>query len=228
MSEACCAESFGDGGLSGSLLTSVSNGFQAVWRASGGDLPVSGKGVVECTGRPGSCLPPRVVSTVADQFLLLTDEVVRDPSRQAFLRNVLHHLVRAPESLPTADMKPGTASDSSSWGVHSGDFLVQLQCTLIVFEGYLASTAGARHGRFSAESTPKPTGSAQKTTAWSDEDMHGHGARKVAKSLLEVSGARTLRKRTTRPVCMGLAWGSRTFVFSPTWNKFVQPVDPPP
>lgn len=143
---------------------------------------------MECTGRPGSCLPPLVVSMAADQFLLLTDEVVRDPSRQAFLRNVLHHLVRAPESLPTADTKPISPSGSNSWGVHSGDILVQLQCTLIMFEGYLASAAGARHGRFSAGKAPKPTNSAQTATAWSDEDTHGYGARKVAKSLLEVSG----------------------------------------
>lgn len=187
MSEACCAGSFGDGGLSGSLLSSVSDGFQAVWRTSEGDLPVSGKGVAECTGRPGSCLPPLVVSTAADQFLLLTDEVVRDPSRQAFLRNVLHHLVRAPESLPTTDTRPSTASGSDSWGVHSGDILVQLQCTLILFEGYLASAAGARHGRCSSVNTPQGTESAPRARAWSDEDTHGYEARKVAKSLLEVS-----------------------------------------
>lgn len=187
MSEACCAGSFGDGGLSGSLLSSVNDGFQAVWRVSEGDLPVSGKGVTECTGRPGSCLPSAVVSTAADQFLLLTDEVIRDPSRQAFLRNVLHHLVRAPESLPTADTTPSTAPGSNSRGVHNGDILVQLQCTLIMFEGYLASAAGARHGQLSTGNTPKPTDSAHNATSWSDDDTHGYGARKVAKSLLEVS-----------------------------------------
>eukprot|EP00752_Nemacystus_decipiens_P004418 g4034.t1 len=185
MSEAGCAGSFGDTGLSGSLLTAVSNGLQAVWRASDGDLPVSGKGVVECTGRSGSCLPPLVVSTAADQFVLLTDQVVRDPSRQAFLRNVLHHLVRAPESLPTVNAKPTT----NVWGAHGGDMLVQLQCTLIMFEGYLASAAGARHGRFSARNTRRPASSFQSATAWSDEDIHGYEARKVAKSLLEASQA---------------------------------------
>ncbi|CAM9382705.1 unnamed protein product, partial [Ectocarpus fasciculatus] len=175
MSEACCAGSFGDGGLSGSLLSSVSNGLQAVWRASEGDLPVSGTGVVGCTGRPGSCLPPPVVSTAADQFLLLTDDVVADCSRQAFLRNVLHHLVRAPASLPST--------------VSGSNILVQLQCTLIMFEGYLASATGARHGRFSAGSAPKQTRPTQQGTAWSDEDTHGHEARKVAKSLLEASAS---------------------------------------
>lgn len=173
MSEACCAGSFGDGGLSGSLISSVNNGLQAVWRASEGDLPVSGTGVVGCTGRPGSCLPPAVVSTAADQFLLLTDDVVADCSRQAFLRNVLHHLVRAPASLPS------TTSGSN--------ILVQLQCTLIMFEGYLASATGARHGRFSAGSAPKQTRRNQQGAAWSNEDTHGHEARKVAKSLLEAS-----------------------------------------
>lgn len=187
MSEAYCAGSFGEAGLSGCLLSAVSNGLQAVWRASGGDFPVSGKGVVECTGRSGSCFPPPVVCTAADQFLLLTDEVVRDPSRQTFLRNVLHHLIRAPESLPTADAKPST----SAWGVHGGDMLVQLQCTLIMFEGYLASAAGARHGRFGAGNIRTPTDSSHRATAWSDADTHGFEARKVAKSLLEVSGIST-------------------------------------
>lgn len=141
MSEACCAASFGDGGLSSSLISSVSNGLRAVWSASGGDLPVQGRGVVECTGRQGSCLPPLVVSTAADQFLLLTDEVVRDVSRQTFIRNVLHHLIRAPEALPTVGADAAVSSESG------GDTLVQLQCTLIMFEGFLASAAGARHGR---------------------------------------------------------------------------------
>lgn len=128
-----------------------------------------------------------MVSTAADQFLLLTDEVVRDPSRQTFLRNVLHHLVRAPESLPTVNTK----SSANSWGAHGGDMLVQLQCTLIMFEGYLASAAGARHGRFSAGNTREPTDSSQSATAWSDEDTRGYEARKVAKSLLEVSDRST-------------------------------------
>lgn len=141
ISEAYCAASFGDGGLSSSLISAVSNGLQAVWSASGGDLPVEGQGVVKCTGRQGSCLPPLVVSTAADQFLLLTNEVARDVSRQTFIRNVLHHLIRAPESLTTVDAKASVSSDSS------GDILVQLQCTLIMFEGLLASAAGARHGR---------------------------------------------------------------------------------
>lgn len=195
MSEACCAGSFGNSGLSGSLLSSVSNGLLAVWRASDGDLPVSGKGIVECTGRSGSCLPPLVVSTAADQFLLLTDEVIRDPSRQTFLRNVLHHLVRAPESLPMDNTKPST----NAWGMHGGDMLVQLQCTLIMFEGYLASAAGARHGRFSSGNTLKPTGSSQSATAWSDEDTHGYEARKVAKSLLEVSVSSTTFQQQQLP-----------------------------
>eukprot|EP00903_Cladosiphon_okamuranus_P019261 g17707.t2 len=185
MSEACCAGSFGDAGLSGSLLSAVTNGLQAVWRASNADLPVSGKGVTECTGRSGSGLPPLVVSTAADQFLLLSDEVVHDPSRQTFLRNLLHHLVRAPESLPTV----ATKSSTNARGAHGGDMLVQLQCTLIMFEGYLAATAGARHGRFSAGKTRKQTESSQNATAWSDEDIHGYEARKVAKSLLEASQA---------------------------------------
>lgn len=73
-SEASCAGSFGDGGLAASLISSVSDGLHAVWRASDGELPVIGKGVVECTGRAGSSLPPPVVSTAADQFLLLTDD----------------------------------------------------------------------------------------------------------------------------------------------------------
>lgn len=190
-SEACCAGSFGDGGLSCSLLSSVSSGLQAVWRASGGDLPVSANGVVECTGRSGSCLPPLVISTAADQFLLLTDQVVRDPPRQTFLRNVLHHLVRAPESLPSIETKSSSASGSNALGVYGGDILVQLQCTLIMFEGYLASAAGARHGRFGAGNSHNPTDAVQRATAWSDKDTHGHEARKVAKSLLEVSGNST-------------------------------------
>lgn len=191
LSEACCAGSFGDGGLSGSLISSVSDGLQAVWKASDGDLPVSGKGVVECTGRSGSFLHPLVVSTAADQFLLLTDEVILDPRRQAFLRNVLHHLVRAPESLPSRGTNPSSASGSNSWGAHDGDILVQLQCTLIMFEGYLASAAGARHGRFGSGNAYKATAANQRATSWSDEDTHGHEARKVAKSLLEVSGGST-------------------------------------
>ena len=151
MSEACCAASFGDGGLSGSLISTVSNGLRAVWSASGGDLPVQSRGIVECTGRQGSCLPPLVVSTAADQFLLLTDEVVRDVPRQTFIRNVLHHLIRAPEALPT--MGAGAAESSES----SGDILVQLQCTLVLFEGFLASAAGARHGQSGDSGTaPKP------------------------------------------------------------------------
>lgn len=143
MSEASCAGSFGDGGLSGSLIAAVDNGLQAVWRASEADLPVSGKGVVRCTGRAAFCLPPLAVSTAADQFLLMTDEVVLDLPRQTFLRNVLHHLIRAPESLP----KPGASSGVSVWGAHGGDMLVQLQCTLVMFEGYLASS---RRGRTSS------------------------------------------------------------------------------
>lgn len=184
MSEACCAGSFGDAGLSGSLLSAVSNGLHAVWRASDAELPVSAKGVMECTGRSGSGLPPLVVSTAADQFLLVSDEVVRDPSRQTLLRNLLHYLVRAPESLPTVN----TRSSTNARGAHGGDMLVQLQCTLIMFEGYLASAAGARHGRFSTGNTRKPTDPSQSATVWSDEDTHGYEARKVAKSLLEVSG----------------------------------------
>lgn len=143
MSEAYCAASFGDGGLSGSLISTVSNGLQAVWGASGGDPPVEGRGVVECTGRQGSCLPPLVVSTAADQFLLLTNEVVRDVSRQTFIRNVLHHLIRAPESLTTVGAKASVSPEPSR------DIMIQLQCTLIMFEGFLASAAGARHGRSS-------------------------------------------------------------------------------
>lgn len=73
-SEASCTDSFGDGGLAASLISSVRNGLHSVWRASDGDLPVTGKGVNECIGRPGSCLPPPVVNTAADQFLLLTDD----------------------------------------------------------------------------------------------------------------------------------------------------------
>ena len=141
ISEACCSASFGDGGLSCSLISAVSNGLRAVWSASGGDLPIQGRGVVECTGRQGSCLPPLVVSTAADQFLLLTNEVVRDVSRQNFVRNVLHHLIRAPEALPTVRAKAAVSSESS------GEILVQLQCALMMFEGFLASAAGARHGR---------------------------------------------------------------------------------
>lgn len=146
LSEACCARSFGDGGLAISLICAVNNGLQAVWRASEADLPVSGTGVVGCTG---PCLAPLAVSATADQFLLLTDEVFQDLSRQRFLRNVLHHLVRAPESLPTAGAHP-VVSGSSVWGAHGGDILVQLQCTLMMFEGYLASASGARRGRISA------------------------------------------------------------------------------
>ncbi|CAM9193049.1 unnamed protein product, partial [Hapterophycus canaliculatus] len=173
-SEASCAGSFSDGGLAASLISSVSGGLHAVWRASDGDLPVTGQGVVECTGRPGSCLPPPVVSTAADQFLLLTDDVIQDQSRQEFLRNILHHLVRAPESLPSASSGP--------------NLLVQLQCTLIMFEGYLASATGARHGLFGAESS-QPSDSTRNTTSWTDEDTRGHEARKVAKTLLEASQA---------------------------------------
>ncbi|CAN0575975.1 unnamed protein product, partial [Ectocarpus sp. 12 AP-2014] len=58
-----------------------------------------------------------------------------------------------------------------------------------MFEGYLASATGARHGRFSAGSAPKHTRPTEQGAAWSDEDTHGHEARKVAKSLLEASQA---------------------------------------
>ncbi|CAM9862345.1 unnamed protein product, partial [Scytosiphon promiscuus] len=173
-SEASCGGSFGEGGLAASLISSVSNGLHAVWRACDGELATNGKGFIECTGRSGSCLPPPVVSTAADQFLLLTDEVVQDQSRQAFLRNVLHHLVRAPESLPSTSSGP--------------DLLVQLQCTLIMFEGYLASATGARHGRFDRERS-KRSDSTRDPTLWADEDTRGHEARKVAKTLLEASQA---------------------------------------
>lgn len=61
-----------------------------------------------------------------------------------------------------------------------------------MFEGYLASATGARHGRFSAE-TSKPSDSTRKATSWGDEDTRGHEARKVAKTLLEVRGVPTLR-----------------------------------
>lgn len=133
------------------MISAVSNGLRAVWSASGGDLPVQSRGIVECTGRQGSCLPPLVVSTAADQFLLLTDEVIRDVSRQTFIRNVLHHLIRAHEALPT--MGAGAAQSSES----SGDILVQLQCTLVMFEGFLASAAGARHGRSGDSGTDSAT-----------------------------------------------------------------------
>lgn len=124
--EANCAASLGDGGLSGCLLSAVNDGLQAVWRASEAELPVSGRGVVRCTGRWGSHLPALAVSTAADQFLLLTDELVGDVYRQKFLRNVLHHLIRAPQDVVFGD-----------------DMMVQLQCTLMLFEGYLSITSSA-------------------------------------------------------------------------------------
>lgn len=153
MSEACSAGTFGDGGLSSCLISALSNGLQSVWSASGSSLPVRGRGVIRCTGRKESCLPALVVSTTADQFLLLTDEVVGDPSRQTFLRNALHLLIRTPEALPTGDAKPAVSSGANAWGSHGGDVLVQLQCTLIMFEGYLASAAGARRRQTNAAGT---------------------------------------------------------------------------
>lgn len=129
LSEANCAASLGDGGLSGSLLCAVNDGLQAVWKASEAELPVSGRGVVRCTGRSGSYLPSLAVTTAADQFLLLTDELVGDVYRQKFLRNVLHHLIRAPQDVGTV--------------AFGDDMLVQLQCTLMMFEGYLATASSA-------------------------------------------------------------------------------------
>lgn len=145
MSEACQAGTFGDGGLPGSLLSAVNDGLEAVWGASAADLPVSGKSVGVCSGWQKASLSPLAVSSAADQFVLLTNDVISDQSRQAFLRNVLHHLIRAPESLPTADAKPGAASKSAVWSAQGGNTLVQLQCCLMMFEGYLAATAGSRH-----------------------------------------------------------------------------------
>lgn len=142
----CCAGTFGDAGLSSGLLSAVSGGLQAVWSASGSDLPAAGRGVVGCAGCPESYLSSLAVSSAADQFMLLTDEAVRDMSRHSFLRNVLHHLIRTPEALPVADARPASTSAFHAWGVHGEDALVQLQCTLILFEGHLASAAGARYG----------------------------------------------------------------------------------
>lgn len=145
MSEAGQAGSFGDGGLPGSLLSAVNDGLEAVWGASAADLPVSGKGVAVCSGRQKAFLSPLAVSSAADQFLLLTNDIISDRSRQAFLRNVLHHLIRAPESLPTTNAKPGAAYGSAVWSAQGGSTLVQLQCCLMMFEGHLAAAAGARH-----------------------------------------------------------------------------------
>lgn len=140
LSEAAMASSFGDGGSSIKLLVAVDSGLQAVWNKSGGALFPSDRGVAACVGRRQSVLPPLAVSSAADQFLLLTDEVVGDPSRQTFLRNVLHHLVRALKARPTTNVKPDTFSASalSAWGTQ-GDILVELQCALMMFEGWLAS-----------------------------------------------------------------------------------------
>lgn len=150
MSEACQTGSIGDGGLSGNLISTMSNGLQAVWSASGGDLPVSGKSVNACTDRQEPYLSALKVSTTADQFLLLTDEVIRDVPRQTFIRNVLHHLVRAPELLGAVDSRHAASSGLNARGAHGSDILVQLQCTLMMFEGNLSSAAGARHGQTNA------------------------------------------------------------------------------
>lgn len=148
LSEAANASSFGDGGPSVSLLASIENGLQAVWNASRGDLLTSGKGVTASIGRPGFCLPALAVNSAADQYLLLTDQVIGDPSRQTFLRNVLHHLIRTPESLPSGDVGPDTSSTPALCvRATDGDTLVQLQCTLMLFEGWLAAAATAASRR---------------------------------------------------------------------------------
>lgn len=135
-----CAASLGDGGL----LSAINDGLQAVWGASEAELPVSGRGVVRCTGRSGSHLPALAVTTAADQFLLLTDELVGDVYRQKFLRNVLHHLIRAPHDV-------------------GDDVLVQLQCALMLFEGYLSMTSSA--GGCSVDSRSSP-GTSPGTYVW--------------------------------------------------------------
>lgn len=143
--EARSASSFGDGGASISLLTAVDNGLQAVWSASGAEMFMSGKGVAECTGSPGACLPPLAVSMAADQFVLLADHVIGDPLRQKFLRNVLHYLVRAAESGSTAEVDPASSSVlMPTWWGTQGDMLVQLQCALMMFEGWIASPLTTR------------------------------------------------------------------------------------
>lgn len=144
LSEAANASSFGCGGASISLLASVENGLQAVWKASNSDVLASGGGVTASIGRPGACLSALAVNSAADQYLLLTDQAIGDPSRQFFLRNVLHHLIRTPESLVSDDVGYKTSSTSAlCMQATDEDTLVQLQCTLMLFEGWLTAAAPA-------------------------------------------------------------------------------------
>lgn len=144
LTEAVHASSLGNGGWSVSLLAAVENGLQAVWTACGGNLLTSGKSFSKSIGQPASSLPALSINVAADQFLLLTDDVIGDPSRQSFLRNVLHHLIRSPELLPSENVEPGAPSTTSSVRGAHADILVQLQCALMMFEGWLAAAATSR------------------------------------------------------------------------------------
>lgn len=100
---------------------------------------------VQCDGYRNRNLSPHEVSIAADQFLVLSEQVRRDSSRQTFLRNVLHHLIRAPGSL-TSGVQPASSSSSTqgAW-TSEQDGAVQLQCTLMMFEGLLASRPSSRN-----------------------------------------------------------------------------------
>lgn len=144
LSDAVHASSLGNGGWSVSLVAAVEHGLQAVWTACGGDLLTSGESFSKSFGRPASFLPAPSINLAADQFLLLTDDVIGDPSRQSFLRNVLHHLIRSPELLPSEIVEPGAPTTTSCVRGTHADILVQLQCALMVFEGWLAAAATSR------------------------------------------------------------------------------------
>lgn len=142
LSQAGAAGSFGDGGLLVSLLTAVETGLHAVWNASGGGSSMLGNGVNLCAEYREKGLSPLGITIAADQFLLLDHRVFKDSSLQTFIRRVLHHLIRVSGSLLASHVRQPVVFSSTSWGAWSlhQDMLVQLQCTLMMFEGLLASS----------------------------------------------------------------------------------------
>lgn len=151
LAEAGAAASFGEGGAQVSLLAGLESGVRCVWKASGAGALLSGDGVATQAGSAWGDRGwhPLAISSAADQLVLVDDRVAADPSRQAFLRNILHHLIRASGSLPEAHLEPTAAPSSGHRGLWNPqrDVLVQVQCSLIILEGLLASSTSPGDGR---------------------------------------------------------------------------------
>ncbi|CAM9665983.1 unnamed protein product, partial [Choristocarpus tenellus] len=165
---------FGDGGISADLLTGLNGSLLSAWKASGLSLNISKRGLLWDLESQGSIADLLVITSAADQSLLMKNEVVNDSSRQVFLRNVLHYLIRA----PTLTSPPGSHLDMK----------VQVQCVLMMMEGWLSTAAAAQTPPMPISSTLLLT-TAGNAGGTDGGQLHVERAETIAKSLLEASHA---------------------------------------